>query len=63
MMIISSTDSYRGKVAELYAMLEKDGWSSLKLFEWRYRKIHLLNQKINCRSAELGKAEGVYSVY
>ncbi len=57
----SVIDSYQEKVREIYKELEKDGWSNLKLFEFRYRKIHLLNSKINNRSADLNKPEGEYS--
>ncbi len=57
----SVIDSYQEKVREIYKKLENDGWSNLKLFEFRYRKIHLLNSKINNRSADLNKPEGEYS--
>lgn len=53
--------SYKEKVREIYKKLEQDGWSNLKLFEFRYRKIHLLNSKIKNRSADLNKPEGEYS--
>lgn len=53
--------SYKEKVREIYRELEQDGWSNLKLFEFRYRKIHLLNSKIKNRSADLNKPEGEYS--
>lgn len=61
MIRISSTESYREKVNELYRLLERDGWSNLKLFEWRYRKIHLLNSKIKNKAAQTDKEEGCYS--
>lgn len=61
MIRISSTESYREKVNELYRLLERDGWSNLKLFEWRYRKIHLLNSKIKNKAAQTDKEEGSYS--
>lgn len=53
--------SYKEKVRDIYKKLEQDGWSNLKLFEFRYRKIHLLNSKIKNRSADLNKPEGEYS--
>lgn len=61
MIKIFSTESYRDKVNTLYRLLEKDGWSNLKLFEWRYRNIHILNAKIKNRSAQTDKEEGSYS--
>ncbi len=61
MIKIYSTESYREKVNELYRLLERDGWSNLKLFEWRYRKIHLLNSKIKNKAAQTDKEEGCYS--
>lgn len=61
MIKIYSTESYREKVNKLYSLLERDGWSNLKLFEWRYRKIHLLNIKIKNKAAQTDKEEGCYS--
>lgn len=57
----SVIDSYEEKVRDIYKKLEKDGWSNLGLFEYRYRKIHLLNSKINNRSTDLNKPAGKYS--
>lgn len=57
----SVIDSYREKVLEIYKKLEKDGWSNLKLFEFRYRKIHLLNGKIRNKSTDFHKSEDEYS--
>lgn len=53
--------SYKEKVREIYKKLEQDGWSNLKLFEFRYRKIHLLNSKIKNRSTDFHKSEDEYS--
>lgn len=39
--------TYRKKVAELYAQLEKSPMCGLLLFEHRYRRIAILNLKIN----------------
>lgn len=61
MIKIYSTESYGEKVNKLYSLLERDGWSNLKLFEWRYRKIHLLNSKIKNKAAQTDKEEGCYS--
>lgn len=52
--------SYQEQVRDIYRQLEKEGWSNLKLFEWRYRRISILNMKIKCRSTDLGKPEGKY---
>lgn len=52
--------SYQEQVRDIYKQLEKEGWSNLKLFEWRYRRISILNMKIKCRSTDLGKPEGKY---
>lgn len=61
MIKIPLTNSYREKVNELYSKLKNDGWSNLRLFEWRYRMIHLLNAKIKNRTAQTDKEEGNYS--
>lgn len=53
--------SYQAQVCDIYKQLEKEGWSNLKLFEWRCRRISILNMKIKCRAADLGKSEGEYS--
>ncbi len=52
--------SYREQVCDIYRQLEREGWSNLKLFEWRCRRISILNMKIKCRSTDLGKPEGKY---
>lgn len=61
MIDIYSAKSYKDEVKTLYSLLEKDGWSNLKTFEWRYRKIHLLNGKIRNNAARTKKDDGEYS--
>ena len=60
MLRLFSTRSYREQVNEIYKLLERDGWSNLKRFEYRIRKINLLNHKIKCLAADMGKPEGKY---
>lgn len=61
MIRMRTTKSYEEEVNELYKMLIRDSWSNLRSFEWRYRKIHILNSKIKNKAAQLDKEEGVYS--
>lgn len=60
MLRLFTTSSYQEQVNEIYKLLIRDGWSNLKLFEWRMRKISLLNSKIKNLSADMGRVEGEY---
>lgn len=60
MLRLFTPSSYQEQVNNLYKLLNRDGWSNLKLFEWRVRKINLLNSKIKNLSADMGRAAGEY---
>ena len=54
------TQTYQDRVDEMYRLLMSDGECSLRLFEWRMRRIHCLNLKIKQRSADMGRKEEIY---
>lgn len=60
MIQLFSTKSYQDRVDEMYRLLDGDSDCSLELFEWRYRRIHMLNLKIKLRSADMGRKEEIY---
>lgn len=60
MISLSSTRYYQDKVDYIYRQLLSDKSDNLKLFEYRYRMIHVYNAKIVNMSADLGKPEGIY---
>ena len=60
MIRLSSTRYYQDKVDYIYRQLLSDKSDNLKLFEYRYRMIHVYNAKIVNMSADLGKPEGIY---
>lgn len=59
MLQLFTTRTYQDRVDEIYKLLERDS-SSLRLFEWRMRRIHCLNLKIKQRSADMGRKEEIY---
>lgn len=59
MLQLFTTRTYQDRVDEIYKLLERDG-GSLRLFEWRMRRIHCLNLKIKQRSADMGRKEEIY---
>ena len=54
-----TTRTYQDRVDEIYKLLERDR-GSLRLVEWRMRRIHCLNLKIKQRSADMGRKEEIY---
>lgn len=60
MLQLFNTRSYQDRVDEMYRLLDGDSECSLELFEWRMRRIHILNLKIKQRSADLGRKEEIY---
>jgi hypothetical protein len=59
MLQLFTTRTYQDRVDEIYKLLERDR-DSLRLFEWRMRRIHCLNLKIKQRSADMGRKEEIY---
>ena len=59
MLQLFTTRTYQDRVDEIYKLLESDR-GSLRLFEWRMRRIHCLNLKIKQRSADMGRKEEIY---
>lgn len=59
MLQLFTTRTYQDRVDEIYKLLERDR-GSLRLFEWRMRRIHCLNLKIKQRSADMGRKEEIY---
>lgn len=59
MLQLFTTRTYQDRVDEIYRLLESDR-GSLRLFEWRMRRIHCLNLKIKQRSADMGRKEEIY---
>lgn len=57
MIKIFSTKPIQEIVAEHYAALSNDLFCSIDLFEWRVRRINILNMKIKQRSADIGYTE------
>lgn len=57
MIKIFSTKPIQEIVAEHYAALSNDLLCSIDLFEWRVRRINILNMKIKQRSADIGYTE------
>lgn len=57
MLRLFSTKTYQDRVDDVYRKLAEDVGCRLELFEWRMRKIHVLNMKIRQRSADLGRKE------
>lgn len=60
MLQLFTTHTYQDRVDEIYKLLESDRDCSLRLFEWRMRRIHCLNLKIKQRSADMGRKEDIY---
>lgn len=60
MLQLFTTRTYQDRVDEIYKLLESDRDCSLRLFEWRMRRIHCLNLKIKQRSADMGRKEEIY---
>lgn len=60
MLQLFTTQTYQDRVDEMYRLLRSDGECSLRLFEWRMRRIHCLNLKIKQRSADMGRKEEIY---
>ena len=60
MLQLFTTQTYQDRVDEMYRLLMSDGECSLRLFEWRMRRIHCLNLKIKQRSADMGRKEEIY---
>lgn len=60
MLQLFTTRTYQDRVDEIYKLLESDRDCSLRLFEWRMRRIHCLNLKIKQRSADMGRKEEMY---
>mgnify|MGYP004457737287 FL=1 len=60
MLQLFTTQTYQDRVSEMYRLLMSDGECSLRLFEWRMRRIHCLNLKIKQRSADMGRKEEIY---
>lgn len=60
MLRLFTTRTYQDRVDEMYKLLRSDRECSLELFEWRARRIHILEMKIRQRSADLGKKEERY---
>ena len=59
MLQLFTTQTYQDRVDEMYGLLMSDGECSLRLFEWRMRRIHCLNLKIKQRSADMGRKEEI----
>lgn len=57
MIKIFTTKPIQEIVAEHYAALSNDLLCSIELFEWRVRRINILNMKIKQRSADIGYTE------
>lgn len=57
MIKIFTTKPIQEVVAEHYAALVNDISCSIELFEWRVRRINVLNMKIKQRSADIGYTE------
>lgn len=63
MLKIFSTRSLQDIVNENYALLARDACTcSVQTFEMRMRHIHILNNKMLRRSADLGKTADTYEV-
>lgn len=60
MLQLFNAKSYQDRVDNMYRLLNDDSECSLELFEWRVRKIHILNMKIKLRAADLGRKKEIY---
>lgn len=57
MIKLFTTKPMQEIVAEHYAALSNDLLCSIELFEWRIRRINILNMKIKQRSVDIGYTE------
>ena len=57
MLQLFTTQTYQDRVDEMYRLLGDGGECPLELFEWRVRRIHILNMKIMQRSADMGRGK------
>lgn len=60
MLKIFNVKSYQDRVDEIYAQLLKDCAScSIRTFEHRMRRIHILNSRILFREADYGRSDDI----
>lgn len=57
MLQLFTTQTYQDRVDDIYRLLVGGGECPLELFEWRVRRIHILNMKIVQRSADMGRGK------
>lgn len=63
MLKLFNTRSIEQTVKDHYALLVRDACTcSVQVFEMRMRRIHILNNKILRRSADLGKPADTYDL-